>query len=125
MRCFKTLLFGLYLLLAGCGEQSSLVHRALPFPTPAQHDLIVLTTPGPLTYTVDHLGTVVGLEHDLIETFAAELEVGVKYEIVPPEEMEAAINAGKAHIAAGWLHEPSGTDQKTTPPILQTRDVIV
>lgn len=125
MRCFKTLLFGLYLLLAGCGEQNSLVHRALPFPTPAQHDLIVLTTPGPLTYTVDHAGAVVGLEHDLIEAFAAELGVGVKYEIVAPEEIEAAITDGKAHIAAGWLPEPNNTAQKATPPILQTRDVIV
>jgi len=125
MRCFKTLLIGLYFLLAGCGEQSSLVHRALPFPTPAQHDLIVVTTPGPLTYTVDHSGAVVGLEHDLIEAFAAELGVGVRYEIVAPEEIEAAISAGKAHIAAGWLHEPLGTDQRATPPILQTRDVIV
>lgn len=125
MRCFKTLLFGLYFLLAGCGEQSGFAHRALPFPTPAQHDLVVVTTPGPLTYTVDHSGAVVGLEHDLIEAFAAELGVGVKYEVVAPEEIEAVIGAGKAHIAAGWLSEPGTIDQKATPPILQTRDVIV
>ena len=67
----------------------------------------------------------VGLEHDLIEAFAAELGVGVKYEVVAPEEIEAVIGAGKAHIAAGWLSEPGTIDQKATPPILQTRDVIV
>ena len=128
MRWFKAILIGLLsLLFAGCGEQAAplALKRPLPFPTPAQHDLIVVTSTGPLTYYLDDKGAVVGLEHDLIEAFAQELGVGVKYEVVPPDEIEAALDAGKAHLAAAWLPMPADTREKSTPPILQTSDVLL
>lgn len=128
MRWFKNLMIVLLpLFFAGCGEQAAplALKRPLPFPTPAQHDLVVVTSTGPLTYFLDDKGTVVGLEHDLIEAFAQELGVGVKYEVVPPDEIEAALDAGKAHLAAAWLPMPADTREKSTPPILQTSDVLL
>ena len=128
MRWFKSLMIVLLsLFFAGCGEQAAplALKRPLPFPTPAQHDLIVVTSTGPLTYYLDDKGAVVGLEHDLIEAFAQELGVGVKYEVVPPDEIEAALDAGKAHLAAAWLPMPADTREKSTPPILQTSDVLL
>lgn len=128
MRWFKSLMIVLLpLFFAGCGEQATplALKRPFPFPTPAQHDLVVITSTGPLTYFLDDKGTVVGLEHDLIEAFAQELGVGVKYEVVPPDEIEAALDAGKAHLAAAWLPMPADTREISTPPILRTSDVLL
>lgn len=127
MHGFKTFLIWLLsLLLAACSEQLPLLpHRPLPFPTPAQHDLVVLVSNGPLTYYSDDQGALQGLEHDLIEAFAQELGVGVKYLVVTPEEIESSLAAGKAHLAAAWLPAPGDSLQKTTPPILQSSDVLI
>ncbi|MGB7501043.1 MAG: transporter substrate-binding domain-containing protein [Azonexus sp.] len=128
MHWFKTLLIGLFsMLFAACGEQgmSLPLKRPLPFPTPAQHDLIVAVSSGPLTYYPDDQGAILGLEHDLIEAFALELGVGVKYLVVPPDEIAATLDAGKAHLGVAWLPAPADSQQKATPPILQTADVLV
>lgn len=101
------------------------LHRPLPFPTPAQHDLVVVTATGPLTYYQDDSGSAIGLEHDLVDAFAQELGVGVKYVVVPPEQVAATLDAGKAHLAAAWLPLPDDPKQKATPAFLQTSDVIV
>jgi membrane-bound lytic murein transglycosylase F len=61
----------------------------------------------------------------LIEAFALELGVGVKYTVVPPAEIEPRMAAGEAHIATAWLNPPEGVDQKATPPILQSHDILV
>ena len=128
MYWFKTLLIGLFsILFAACGEQgiSLPLKRPLPFPTPAQLDLAVAISSGPLTYYPDDQGAILGLEHDLIEAFAQELGVGVKYLVVPPQEIAATLDAGKAHLGAAWLPAPVDSLQKSTPPILQTADVLV
>ena len=99
MRCLKILLIGLFSLLSACGEQlPQLPHRALPFPTPAQHDLIVLISNGPLTYYADDKGAILGIEHDLVEAFAQELGVGVKYLVV--------VTAGNRTLTAGRQGAP-------------------
>ena len=126
MRCLKILLIGLFSLLSACGEQlPQLPHRALPFPTPAQHDLIVLISNGPLTYYADDKGALLGIEHDLVEAFAQELGVGVKYLVVSPQEIEPSLQAGKAHLAVAWLPLPTDNTQKVTPAILQSTDVLI
>ena len=80
---------------------------ALPFPTPAQHDLVVLTRPGLLTYATDDNGNPIGLEYDLTQAFAQELGVGVKYEIVEPVELESKLASTQYHIATAWLSHKS------------------
>lgn len=124
MISLKSILAGLLILfLAACDRP--LITRALPFPTPAQHDLVVLTANGPLTYMTDDSGMPGGLEHDLIEAFALELGVGVKYIVVPRAEIASRLAAGEAHIATAWLDSPENDEQKTTPPILQSHDTLV
>ena len=128
MNWIKSVLVAIFvLLLAGCGEQATplSLRRPLPFPTPAQHDLVVVTAVGPLTYYPDDSGNILGLEHDLIEAFAQELGVGVKYLVVPPEQVATTLAAGKAHLAAAWLPAPDAGEAKATPALMQTSDVII
>lgn len=120
MRWPAVLLAGLSLLLAACERQP------LPFPAPAQRDLVVAVQGGPLTYTTDDTGKVVGLEHDLIEAFAQDLGVDVQYQVVSPEEMPSLLANGKAHFAAAWISPGSGdSGLNTSPPLLRSNDVLV
>ena len=127
MISIRRLLAGLSIfLLASCGDSGIVsLQRALPFPTPAQHDLVVLTSPGPLTYFSDATGAAGGLEHDLAEAFAQELGVAVKYVVVPPETLADELAAGRYHLAAAWLSPPADEALKTTPAFFSTRDVLV
>ena len=118
----RLLLLGIAIFLAACGESARM---PLPFPTPAQHDLVVLTTPGPLTYISEENGSVSGLEHDLAEAFAQELGVAVKYLVVPPEELATRLTGGDYHIAAAWLSPQPDNAIQATPAIFQTRDILV
>ena len=124
MRSLKNQIIAFSLLgLAACDILSG--GRSLPFPTPAQHDLIVLSARGPLTYAIDDNDSMIGLEHDLVEAFALELGVGVKYLTIPQEELATRSASGEAHLAIGWLSQPENGAQQTSPPILKTRDVLV
>lgn len=123
MNSLKSIVLGLLiLLLAAC--DNPLVTRPLPFPTPARHNLVVLTRAGPLTYAADDTGHASGLEHDLAATFARELGVAVQYIVVPPEEMEARLARGGYHIAAAWLSPRDEPRIEATPAIFQTRDIL-
>ena len=108
------------LIAAACGDVGS-----LPFPTPAQHDLVVLTRPGLLTYSTDDNGNPAGLEYDLTQAFAQELGVDVKYVVVEPAALEASLARGKYHLAAAWLSPGSDDTNQATPAIFQTRDILV
>lgn len=123
MRWIKTLLlFFASLALGACGDSKPL---PLPFPTPGQHDLVVLTTPGLLTYQAEDGSQFGGLEHDLIEAFAQELGVAVTYIVVSPEEIESQLSNDKAHLAAAWLAPPANDKIKTTPHVRYTNDVLL
>lgn len=106
------------ILLVGCG-------RPLPFPTPSQQNLVVLTTTGPLTYIQDEHGNASGLEHDLVEAFAQELGVGIDFINVEPDDIESKLASGKGHLAIGWLPPATHPQIKTTAPIMQSRDIII
>ncbi len=110
--------------IASCGDWLRL---PLPFPTPGQHDLVVLTRPGPLTYQQEdgENGSTTGLEHDLIEAFAQELGVGVEYVVVGPDELESSIARGRYHLAAAWLSPGNNPGVQATPAIFQSRDMLM
>ena len=109
--------------IASCGDVGS--RQTLPFPTPAQHDLVVLTQPGLLTYSTDDNGNPTGLEYDLAQAFAQELGVAVKFEAVEPEQLEARLLRHDYHLAAAWLSPALSPDIQATPPIFLTRDILV
>ena len=117
----RLLLLTFIFFIAGCGE----LFGRLPFPTPAQHDLVVLIRPGQLTYTTDENGNPGGLEYDLIQVFAQELGVGVKYILAEPDNLEAQISGTRYHLAAGWLSPGSDASIEATPPIFLTRDILI
>lgn len=100
-------------------------NRPLPFPTPGQ-ELVVLTHAGPLTYeagTEDSPAS--GLEHDLIQMFAEELGVAVRFIVVPRHEIRERLARHQAHLAAGWLTPTTDPEFRYTPPYLESRDVLV
>ncbi|OMG52515.1 lytic transglycosylase F [Azonexus hydrophilus] len=111
----------LILLLTGCGEGW---RTPLPFPTPGKQDLVVLTRPGPLTYSADEAGTISGLEYDLVTLLAEELGVRTEFVVLPPGELNSQLLEGRYHIAAAWLSPSSHTDMQGSPPIFSTRDVL-
>lgn len=117
----RLLLLSVFFLLAACGDWHS---GPLPFPTPAQHDLVVLTRPGPLTHDGEEGSAVGRLERDLAETFAQELGVGVRYEIASPAGLDEAIADGRYHLAAAWLSPLPESGIAATPPLFMTRDVL-
>ena len=119
----RLILLATCFILVNCGDARS--RLALPFPTPGQHDLVVLTTPGLLTYQAEDNNQFGGLERDLVEAFAHELGVGVRYIVVAPEEIESQLTNDKAHLAAGWLAPPSDEKIKATPHIRYTNDVLI
>jgi membrane-bound lytic murein transglycosylase F len=119
----KRLAAGLLIfLLAAC---DGMFARALPFPTPAQQNLVVLTTSGPLTYSTEENSEPTGLERDLIEAFARELGVGIEYRDTTPADLPKRIAAGEAHIAMGWLDTPGNNKLKATLPLFQSRDILI
>ncbi len=103
-------------------------HRsaALPFPTPAQQDLVVLTQPGVLTYDHSDPENVSGFEHDLVELFARDLGVGVRYVVASPDAIPSLLQASSFHLAAAWL-TPAGDEagQRSSPAFLNSHDVLV
>jgi membrane-bound lytic murein transglycosylase F len=113
------------LIVVNCGDVSSPLRLALPFPTPGQHDLIVLTSPGLLTHKADENGQYGGLEHDLVEIFAEELGVAVKYVVLSPDQIESALSNDKAHLAAAWLTPSENPKIKATPPIRYSHDLLI
>lgn len=117
----RLLLLFLTLFAGACDDWG---RAPLPFPTPAQHDLVVLTRSGPLTHFADDNGNINGLEHDLAEAFARELGVAVKYVMVRPEEMEAQLARGNYHLAAAWLSPLAERQIQATPPIFETHDIL-
>jgi membrane-bound lytic murein transglycosylase F len=104
MRWIERLLLLISVFIAACGEHSRLPSH------PAQHDLIVLTRPGQLTYATDENGNPGGLEYDLTQAFAQELGVGVKYIVDKPEELESSLaTAVITRRPAGFRRAPPPT----------------
>ena len=101
------------------------IHSApLPFPTPAQQELIVLTQPGALTYDDSDPENIGGLEHDLTELFARELGVGIRYVLASPEELPSLLRANNVHLAAAWLTPLNGIAKTVSPSFLDSHDVL-
>lgn len=68
-----------------------------------QGEMVVVTRDSPTTYYEDSEG-IKGLEYELVEMFAAELGVKVKYLTANSfHEIQSLIRSGKAHFAAAGL----------------------
>jgi len=105
------------LMIAGCGD-------TLPFPRPGGQDLVVVTRPGPLTYSADEAGAISGLEHDLSTLLAEELGVAVRHKVIKPGEISDRLNGRGYHIAAAWLSPATDPEIIASPPLFSTHDVL-
>jgi membrane-bound lytic murein transglycosylase F len=111
------LLLTLLLLLSACSKQP------LPFPETGQ-ELVALTYAGPLTHDAEG-GMPVGFEHDLVQMFAAELGVSVRFVVVPRHEIRERLTRHEAHLAAGWFSPAPGKSFLYGAPFLSTSNVLV
>jgi len=96
----------------------------LPYPTPGKQNLVVLTRPGPLTYQTDESGSISGLEYDLVNAFADELGVPVRFNVLTPGEMSRQLLNGSYHIAAAWLSPGIDPQIQDGPTLFTTHDVL-
>ena len=94
----------LALLLPGCERPAPVL--APPF---VSGELVVLTRNSPTTYYEDAEGNFTGPEHDLVNLFAREVGLRVKFVVVPHQrEVLADLKAGGAHMAAAGLLADAG-----------------
>ncbi|MDR0737186.1 MAG: membrane-bound lytic murein transglycosylase MltF [Zoogloeaceae bacterium] len=109
-------LLPLLFVLSACSD------RPLPFPEAGQ-ELVVLTHAGPLTYDAEG-GMPVGFEHDLVELFAAELGVPVRFVLISRHETRERLARHEAHMAAGWFSPVPSKSFVFSDPFLSTSDVL-
>ncbi len=97
MRSFLILIIALT--IAGCGQ------TAKPIPPYTQSgELVVVTRNSPTTYYEDAGGQPAGIEHDLVELFAKELGVRVRFIVTPQfNEIIPTLLQQQAHFAAAGL----------------------
>ena len=99
--------------------------RPLPPPLKGKQPLTVLVQPGPLTYDQSDPASPSGLEYDLIELFADELDVEVQYLTTSPHRMAKDFSAAKVHLAAAWLTPGMLPGSLYSPPFLRSNDLLV
>lgn len=114
--------FGGALLLAACsGPESSLSGDTLEDIREAG-ELVVVTAPGPTSYSLNEAGEPVGYEVELTRAFAEHLGVEVRFDVKTDlRGVLAAIADGQAHIAAaGITRTPIREDYYTFGPSYMT-----
>lgn len=73
----------------------------------AQNEIRVLTVKNPLTYSVDKTGQAFGIDHDLLENFAEQYGLRLKFIPVKDEfALKTALAIGDGDIAAARLPTP-------------------
>jgi membrane-bound lytic murein transglycosylase F len=72
-----------------------------------QKEIRVLTLKNPLTYSIDRTGQEFGIDHDLLENFAAHYKLHLKFIPVRDEvELKTALAIGQGDMAAARLPTP-------------------
>lgn len=98
MRFFFPLI-ALGLLVGACGQTA----KPIP-PYYKSGELVVVTRNSPTTYYEDASGQPAGLEHDLVELFAKDLGVNVRFVVTPQfNEILPTLLQQQAHLAAAGL----------------------
>lgn len=91
-------------------------------------ELVVLTRNSPTTRYQDADGNFIGLEHDLVELFARELRVPVRYlEVDTYADVLPRLERGEAHMAAASLSITPERAQRFlfSPPYMEVQQVLV
>jgi membrane-bound lytic murein transglycosylase F len=99
----RKLLLSLALLLPLVCDPGLIADRPVPPPSKTG-ELVVLTRNTPTTRYIDSGGHYAGLEYDLVEMFAAEMDLRVRYlDRLPLYQLVPALQRHEAHLAAAGL----------------------
>ena len=119
----------LALLAVTASAPVSLIDQEPPLPRFSQAgELVVLTRNSPTTRYLDADGNFIGLEHDLVELFARDLGVPVRYiEVDSYADVLPRLEHGQAHMAAAGLSMTPDRAQRFlfSPSYMEVQQVLV
>ena len=105
--------------IAGCGEP---VHQ----PLDKTDELVILTRPGPCTYTIDETGAASGFDHDLVDLLAQELGLKGRFILAASDaDITRRLKNGEAHLAAAWLMPSTDPEMGSSTPYFRSRNLLV
>jgi membrane-bound lytic murein transglycosylase F len=119
----------LALLAVTASAPVSLIDQEPPLPRfSSAGELVVLTRNSPTTRYLDADGNFIGLEHDLVELFARDLGVPVRYiEVDNYSDVLPRLEHGQAHMAAAGLSVTPDRAQRFlfSPSYMEVQQVLV
>ena len=111
--------FFLVVLIAACGENR-------PPATSGTKELVVLTRIGPTSYTPDETSGAVGFDHDLIELFATELGLKIRFVVAANDaDIYQRLINNEAQIAAAWLTPIDKPQLRSSASYFQSSNILV
>lgn len=109
----------LVILVAGCGDDVSQ-------PVAKVRELVVLTRPGELTYSLSAANEASGFEHDLARQLARDLGIHSRFVLAAnDEEIRRRLARGEAHMAAAWQVAPGDPELRAGIPYFRSRNLLV
>lgn len=111
--------FFLALSIVACGERSApSVH--------ATKELVVLTRTGPTSYSNDDTLGAVGFDHDLIQLFAKDMGLKVRFVMAASDaDIYRRLINNEAHIAAAWLTPIDDPEIRSSSAYFQSSNILV
>jgi len=111
--------FFLAVSIAACGE------RSVPSVN-EKKELVVLTRSGPTTYSSDDTLGPVGFDHDLIQLFARELGLKLRFVIAASDaDIYRRLINNEAQLAAAWLTPIDDPDIRSSSAYFQSSNILV
>jgi membrane-bound lytic murein transglycosylase F len=113
------LYFFLCVLTTACGEGGvPSVHK--------KKELVVLTRTGPTTYSMDEALGPVGFDHDLMQLFAKELGLKVRFVVAASDaDIYRRLIKHEAHVAAAWLTPIDDPEIRSSSSYFQSSNILV
>lgn len=115
----RLILFFVAVLLTACGERS----------VASLHDtkeLVVLTRKGPTTYAADEAQGTSGFDHDLVQLFAQELGLKVRFVVAANDaDIVRRLQERQAHLAAAWLTPVDAPELRHAAPYFKSSNILV
>jgi membrane-bound lytic murein transglycosylase F len=113
------LYFFLCVLTAACEEGGApSVHK--------EKELVVLTRTGPTTYSIDETLGAVGFDYDLMQLFAKELGIKVRFVVAASDaDIYRRLIKHEAHIAAAWMTPIDDPEIRSSSSYFQSSNILV
>ena len=107
------------LALSGCGD-------LIPSSLKNEHELVILTHTGTLTYSAGDEQEPSGFDYDLVRRFAEEAGLTPRVVVVANDaELLRRLKAGEGHLAAAWQIPVDDPAIRHSHPYFESRNVLV